>query len=273
MRLLAPAFFLATASLALAQPAGKNTVPTLDAIFTSLDQDKDGRISRAEATGMYAQRFDQWDTNKDGFASREEIRAHRRTLGLDDNSQRTAPQAQKQQASTAKLLPEPADWRFEAMSLPPSFARDIVLTGEEEIRFAPRVFDPTAPMYFTCVIALRLDKEALAPAMLRSFLDKYYRGLSATVGPRNGHTFDLSQAKASALQPDPTSTGARPRYHSEVIFFDPFSDGRKITLLIETRTFAAAPADKPNVLLLVSPSPRDHANWKTLHEIAAKTGF
>lgn len=44
---------------------------------------------------------------------------------------------------------------------------------------------------------------------------------------------------------------------------------------IKTRTLppAAVGTGKPNVLLLVSPSPRDHANWKTLHEIVAKTGF
>lgn len=276
--LLAVLSAFASAQTNNSQPARKNTVPTLDAIFSSLDQDEDGRISRAEATGMYAQRFDQWDADKDGFASREEVRAHRRSQGLDDNSQRTSPQAQKRNATAAnpaKLLPEPADWRFEAMSLPPGFARDITLTGDEEIRFAPRVFDPTSPTYFTCVIALRLDKPSASLAELQEFLDKYYRGLSSSVGQRNGMKFDLTQSKAGALQPDPAGTVARPRYQSDVVFFDPFSAGRKITLHIETRVLpkAAVGTGKPNVLLLVSPSPRDHANWTTLHEIAAKTGF
>ena len=43
------------------------------------DKDGDGRISRAEAAAMprLAKHFDEIDTNKDGFITKDEMKAHR----------------------------------------------------------------------------------------------------------------------------------------------------------------------------------------------------
>lgn len=56
-----------------AAPAGQDT----DAAFTRADANKDGKLSRQEAVRFPAveQRFDQIDTNKDQFVSREEFEA------------------------------------------------------------------------------------------------------------------------------------------------------------------------------------------------------
>jgi Ca2+-binding EF-hand superfamily protein len=45
----------------------------IEFLFKELDADGDGRISKAEARGAIRQNFDQIDTNKDGFISREEL--------------------------------------------------------------------------------------------------------------------------------------------------------------------------------------------------------
>lgn len=60
-------------------------------------------------------------------------------------------------AATATILKEPADWRFEGMPVPPGFAPEIKLTGSEEIRFAPGMFDTGSSNYFTCVLAILAD--------------------------------------------------------------------------------------------------------------------
>jgi Ca2+-binding EF-hand superfamily protein len=46
----------------------------VDHIMTSLDTDKDGKISRDEAKGRILENFDRLDQNGDGFISREELR-------------------------------------------------------------------------------------------------------------------------------------------------------------------------------------------------------
>ena len=48
-----------------------------DAIFAHIDTDADGRISRDEAAGFprLARHFDQVDANKDGYLTKEELRA------------------------------------------------------------------------------------------------------------------------------------------------------------------------------------------------------
>ncbi|MEI9895532.1 MAG: EF-hand domain-containing protein [Chthoniobacter sp.] len=121
-------------------PATASRAPSLDELFTTLDQDHDGRISKEEANGAYAQRFAPWDANGDGFATRQEIHDYRQRLGIDDSGQRIAATATRGQRPTPKnavVLKEPADWRLETMSVPPGFAPDVKLSGSEEIRFAP----------------------------------------------------------------------------------------------------------------------------------------
>jgi Ca2+-binding EF-hand superfamily protein len=44
--------------------------------MAKIDKDGDGRVSRNEAAGSpFAQRFDRLDTNRDGYVTREEMRA------------------------------------------------------------------------------------------------------------------------------------------------------------------------------------------------------
>jgi|GEM_PF-2780185 len=47
----------------------------IDAIFDTLDKNKDGKISKDEARGFWADDFDKLDTNKDGFLEKNEVEA------------------------------------------------------------------------------------------------------------------------------------------------------------------------------------------------------
>jgi Ca2+-binding EF-hand superfamily protein len=48
--------------------------PNLETIFTELDTNKDGKISKSEAKGPLAESFSKIDTNEDGFISKEELK-------------------------------------------------------------------------------------------------------------------------------------------------------------------------------------------------------
>ena len=56
-------------------PRTTSTAPSAEAIFARADANKDGKLSRQEASRIPAveQRFDDIDTNKDQFVSREEF--------------------------------------------------------------------------------------------------------------------------------------------------------------------------------------------------------
>jgi hypothetical protein len=68
-------------------------VATLDEVMAQLDKDHDGRVTKEEATGQYAQRFAQWDVKGKGYVTRQEIHDYRVSLGIDDNGQRTGAAA------------------------------------------------------------------------------------------------------------------------------------------------------------------------------------
>jgi Ca2+-binding EF-hand superfamily protein len=54
---------------------GKTADEIVENLLKTMDADKDGKISRAEAKGKLAESFDKVDTNKDGYLDRQELRA------------------------------------------------------------------------------------------------------------------------------------------------------------------------------------------------------
>lgn len=68
-----------------------------DAMFKHMDKDGDGKISKAEARGLWADNFDQLDLNKDGFLDRTEIeKAFASAAPAPAGKDRPQPQPQPQ---------------------------------------------------------------------------------------------------------------------------------------------------------------------------------
>jgi hypothetical protein len=176
--------------------------------------------------------------------------------------------AQGRPPMVPSILKEPADWRFEKMPIPPGFAPDVKLSGNEEVRFAPGVFDNTSPNYFTYVLVISAEGSPdLSAAGIKDFLERYYRGLSVGVGRGRGLSPDPAQMNAEVA---PASGDAKGRYTAKVIFFDSFTDGRKITLNIEAHVVPRQPSGKTYLTLLISTQPRDIAIWEKLRGIEGK---
>ena len=66
---------LATGASAGSTPSNTVTTKDVDAAFDRADANKDGKLSRTEAENLpsVAQRFEQIDTDRDTFISREEL--------------------------------------------------------------------------------------------------------------------------------------------------------------------------------------------------------
>jgi hypothetical protein len=149
--------------------------------------------------------------------------------------------------------------------MPPPFAPDVKLTGFEEARFAPGMFDTSSANYFTYVLVITADGDGgLDGAGIKDFLEKYFRGLSVGVGRRKGLTPDPAQIAADV------SAGDKDRYKARLTYFDTFNDGRKIVLNIESHVITRPAAKQTHLLLLISPLAADAAVWQTLRGIEGR---
>ena len=74
----------------------------------------------------------------------------------------------------AILPPAPAGWRSERLTFPLDFAPAIDLSGIEDLRFAPGMFQPGSESYFSYALALHLEGDVeIDLAFLQRFLDDY----------------------------------------------------------------------------------------------------
>ena len=174
----------------------------------------------------------------------------------------TSAHAQRAQPAPTMLL-GPADWRFERLPIPPGFARDIPLTGYEEARFSPGMFNTNAATYFSYALSICIDgMQEIGAKELKDFFDKYFRGLSTMVGRGKG------------IKPDPAVFNAvvTPRdnaglFSAKVPYIDTFTDGRQLTLNLEIDVRLKPEIKKTQIILLISPQAPDTEIWQQLHVI------
>jgi hypothetical protein len=105
----------------------------------------------------------------------------------DTTPRPSSPPASGPAAGSAATTPSttwrlPDGWRAETIPFPLGFAPELAHRGVEEIRFAPGMFDHTAPGYWSYVFVWRLeDAAALDAPALAAELALYFRGLVAAV--------------------------------------------------------------------------------------------
>jgi len=99
----------------------------------------------------------------------------------------------KTRKPTARVCKQAPGWRYERIKLPPEFAPKMP-PGSEELFFAPGMFKPKAPDYFSYVFSLAFDKVHKWNAkIMRKLLNMYYRGLIGAVGKSKKVQVDLGK--------------------------------------------------------------------------------
>ena len=164
------------------------------------------------------------------------------------------------------MPPTPADWRFERIDFPLSFAPDLKYKGFEELRFAPGMFKPESDTYFTYVFAMKItDDVALDPAALQSLLETYFRGLCRTVAKEKKFDIDTSKITAQVRADQPDAPPAR-YFRGAVESFDPFVTGKPLTLNLEMIVIDTSRTDH-RIFAAISPKPVDSPIWKLLRTL------
>jgi hypothetical protein len=163
-------------------------------------------------------------------------------------------------AAPAFSWPVPAGWRSEAIPFPLGFAPTLPHRGTEELRFAPKFFDPKSPTYFTYSFAFVTEDTApIPPAALATELTTYFRGLMSAV---TGSPSDPSLHSATIV-PDPQHDNAM---LGTVHTIDGFGDKRALELHLEATTLACGNRQ----VVIASLSPRaDDAIWTELRGVRA----
>lgn len=168
-------------------------------------------------------------------------------------------------------LPSPEGWNKERLPFPLSFAPDLGYQGHENLRFAPGMFKPAAPDYFSYAFVLWIDgKMSLEPESLEKDLMKYYKGLCASVAGSRKLDLDLSritvkvkkQEKKGALGGDEAEY-----HHAQIDWYDPFVTAKPLTLHLEIWGRPADGGKRSCLFALASPKEKTAAVWETLRKI------
>lgn len=176
-----------------------------------------------------------------------------------DHAEGAAATAELRATGPGFTWPTPVGWRSETIPFPLGFAPSLPYHGVEELRFAPRFFDPTSPTYFTYSFAFVLDGvDPIQPATFASDLRTYFTGLASAVtkAPSDPSLHDavVERTKSGELR-------------GTVKTIDAFGDKRPLQLHLEAATFACG--EKQIVVASLSPRAETDAIWAQLKAVRA----
>ena len=170
-------------------------------------------------------------------------------FAADPPVQPSAATSVKVQPPSELLPPTPADWKFERIDFP--------------LSFAPDMFKADSETYFTYIFAMKITSEvALDAAAIQSMLETYYRGLCRAVGKQSKFEMDLSKISAKVQADQAGAKGAK-QFRAAVETFDPFVTGKPLTLHMEMVVIDAG-ANDHRLFAAVSPKQADSPEWKQL---------
>jgi hypothetical protein len=158
----------------------------------------------------------------------------------------------------------PKGWRTETLSLPTGFAKDMKLTGFEEVRFAPGMFRPDAEDFFTyCFVFCLPDQSPPNPKVLTEELLKYYRGLAVAVTRRSG--IDVKSASFT-LKITPVKD-SKTKSRAVMTWIEPFATRKPQTLNLEIESVIDSSVKGCLLKIAVSPKPHDGNVWKPMRKL------
>lgn len=126
-------------------------------------------------------------------------------------------------------LPVPPGWRTETILFPLDFAPDVPYSGLEELRFAPGMFKPGEPDFWTYAMVWWVAADAPTDGLsLQKYLTAYMRGLSTAVAEAQGLTPEGEEYRVQLMNVDREKHGVD--MVGMVTTWDPFATHRNVTL-------------------------------------------
>ncbi|MDA0921363.1 MAG: hypothetical protein O2945_20020 [Planctomycetota bacterium] len=158
----------------------------------------------------------------------------------------------------------PKGWRTETLSLPTGFAKDMKLTGFEEVRFAPGMFRPDAEDFFTyCFVFCLPDQTPPNEKTLTLELLKYYRGLAVAVTRRS----DIDVKPDSFTLKITPVKDSKTKSRAVMTWVEPFATQKPQTLNLEIESVLDNSIKGCLLKIAVSPKPSDSEVWKPMRRM------
>ena len=158
----------------------------------------------------------------------------------------------------------PKGWRTETLSLPTGFAKDMKLTGFEEVRFAPGMFHPEAEDFFTyCFVFCLPNQTPPDEKLLTTELLKYYRGLAVAVTRRSGIDVEPDSFKLKITPVKDSKT----KSIAVMTWIEPFATQKPQTLNLEIESLLDSSINGCLLKIAVSPKPHEDDVWKPMQRL------
>ncbi len=170
------------------------------------------------------------------------------------------------------------DWKGERIALPPRFAPTMKLTGIEEIRFAPGMFQAQSDSFFSYAFVFSVVKEQeLTPTVIQREILTYYRGLAESVlkgkdkaVEADKFTFKLEPIQEAIGRPEaiPATTKIA-QYSGELTWVEPFVTAKPQVLHFELQSWADPGTARNYLFVCTSPKVRRESEgvWRELRAI------
>lgn len=159
----------------------------------------------------------------------------------------------------------PKEWRSERIPFPLDFAPELDYQGFEELRFAPGMFNDKSDSYFSYVFFWWIDgKSKINAERLEADLVNYFKGLCSAVGKQRKLTLDLTKVRAKVAKQADKPSSTTQHFTGVVDTFDPFTDGKPLTLNFEISERHCEQAGRLSVFFIASPQQPQGKLWETM---------
>ncbi len=161
----------------------------------------------------------------------------------------------------------PHKWQGAVFDVPTWFAKDMLYTGREVIRFHDGFYDESSTGFWTYAFALLVAQtETPTTNALLEETKRYFVGLARGIGKKNIADYPANKIKVTAKSDWLLSKNSK--YRSQNYFlesFDPFTTGKPIKLNVKITTWLCS--DKQRAIhYSISPHPMSNKIWKELDD-------
>ena len=171
------------------------------------------------------------------------------------------------------------EWGGETIDLPPRFAPDMKVKGQELIRFAPGMFDAKSENFFSYIFAFSVEGEDVTEEVIHDEMLVYYRGLAGSLLERKGievdtdkFTFEMEKSEKAESPSPAAGDNAVTQYQGTLDWVEPFATTKPQKLHFELHAWTDPKVKRSYLVVGASPVPLedDIEIWKLLREIRVK---